>query len=287
MSRNHFAAGYVFSLGIILVLFAAAAPNAAQTAGNESSDHFDSVDLQRKAESALDRVQRDDVGTGVVDATYYVELAAHVEPRRAIPVLEAFFARSNDPEIRSETASVLVSLGDEDPQYWNLILHQAQAALGENLPDPFEIGKAGESQTMCSSESFLAWAKSHGMSVGDACKEAYLGVALRVRPLVDCGDRRAISVLQDALKSPNPLIQAMAAHGLVLTRDSDAVTLVIEAIEHAPPDQARRLADNLIESDDPRAQSVVSQYLPDVNFSKAHQFRTQNAQWRRPNLTSK
>jgi hypothetical protein len=79
----------------------------------------------------------------------------------------------------------------------------------------------------------------------------------------------------------------MAAHGLVLTGDRDAITLVIEAIEHAPQDQARALADNLIESDDSRAQSVVHQYLPDVNFPEAHQFRAQRAQWRRPILTGR
>jgi len=79
----------------------------------------------------------------------------------------------------------------------------------------------------------------------------------------------------------------MAAHGLVLTGDRDAITLVIETIEHAPQHKAQRLADNLIESDDPRAQSVLHQYLPDVNFREAHRFRAQNAQWRRPILTSK
>lgn len=76
-----------------------------------------------RVESALDRVQRNDVGQGIVDATAYVELAAHVEPNRAIPVLEAYFAHSHEPDLRSEIASVLVSLGDEDSQFWNLILN--------------------------------------------------------------------------------------------------------------------------------------------------------------------
>ena len=79
----------------------------------------------------------------------------------------------------------------------------------------------------------------------------------------------------------------MAAHGLVLTGDRDAVTLVIETIEHVPQDRAGELADTLIESDDPRAQSVLHQYTPDVNFSEAHRFRIQSEQWRRPILTGK
>ena len=271
MRRIHF--GHVLSFGIVLVLLAAAGPNESQIAGTESSDHLDAVDLQRKAESALGRVQQDDVGVGIVDATYYIELAAHLEPRRAIPVLESYFARSHEPELRSEIASVLVSLGDKDPQFWKLILDQAQAVLSEDPPDPFEMGQAGESSAPCSSEALLNWAKSRNLSLEEACREASLGIA-RIRPLVDSGDRRVIPVLQGALKSRNRFIQMMAAQGLVLTGDRDAITLVIEAIELAPQDRAGALAESLIESDDPRAQSVLHQYLPDINFPEAHQFRS-------------
>jgi HEAT repeat protein len=280
MRRNHFSVGYVLSLGIVLVLRA----TAAQITENKSSDQLDAVDFQRSAESALNRVQRNDVGQGIVDASYYIELAAHVERKRSIPVLETYFAHSHEPDLRNEIASVLVSLGDEDPQFWNLILNQAEAALSEDPPNPFEMGQAGGPSVPCSSDIFLNWAKSRNLSLENACKEAILGIGDRVRPLADSGDRRVIPVLQPALKSPNRLIQMLAAHGLVLTSDRDAITLVIEAIEHAPQDQARALADNLIESDDPRAQSVLHQYMPDVNFLQAHQFRVQSAQWRRPIL---
>jgi hypothetical protein len=287
MSRIHSSLGSFLSLGILFVLFATAGPNEAQVAGTKSSDHLDAVDLQSKSESALDRVQRNDVGRGIVDANSYIELAAHVEPSRAIPVLEAYFAGSHEPDLRSEVASVLVSLGDEDPQFWNLILNQAQAALSEDPADPYEMGKAGESSAPCSSEAFLKWEKSRSLSHEEACKKALFAIPQQLRPLADCGDRRVIPILQQALKSRNRFIQALAVHGLVLTGDRDALTLVIETIEHAPQDRAGDLADSLIESDDPRAESVVRQYNPDTNFSAAHQFRAQGAQWRRPILTGK
>lgn len=287
MSRVHSSHGCFLSLGIVFVLLATIGPIEAQVAGTKSSDHLDAVDLQRKSEAALDRVERNDVGQGIVDATSYIELAAHVEPSRAIPVLEAYFARSKEPELRSEVASVLVSLGDEDPQFWNLILKQAQAALSEDPPDPFEMGKAGDSSAPCSSESFLSWEKSRNLSHEEACKEASFDIPQLVRPLAESGDWRVIPVLQPALKSRNRFIQVMAVHGLILTGDKDAVTLVIEAIEHAPEDRVKDLADSLIESDDPRAESVLHQYLPDVNYRDAHQFRAQGAQWQRPILTGK
>ena len=89
MNRIHCSLGCFLSLGIVLVLHASSGPTEAQLAGTKSSHHLDAIDLQCKPESALDRVQRNDVGQGIVDATYYIELAAHVEPSRAIPVLEA------------------------------------------------------------------------------------------------------------------------------------------------------------------------------------------------------
>src|SRR5579862_2834374 len=95
--------------------------NEPQTAGTESSGYLSASELQRKAEFALDHIQRNDVGDGIVDASSYIEWAAHVEPQRAIPVLESYFTRSHESDLRSEIASVLVSLGDGDPQYWSLI----------------------------------------------------------------------------------------------------------------------------------------------------------------------
>src|SRR5579862_8828762 len=129
MSRTSFPVGYALSLVFVLVLRVAAAPTEGQIAGTQPSEHLDAVDLERKAESALDRVQRNDIGVGIVDATGYIELAAHVDAVRTIPVLEAFFSRTQEQDIRNETASVLVSLGDQNPQFWNLILHQAQTAI--------------------------------------------------------------------------------------------------------------------------------------------------------------
>jgi HEAT repeat protein len=287
MRQTHSSIGYALSLGIVFVLSVAARPNQAQTTGTTSSNRADAVDLQPEAESALDRIQQNDVGQGIVDATHYIEWAAHVEPGRSIPVLEAYFARSHDPELRNEIATVLVSLGDKDLQFWNLILDQAQGALSEDPPDPFEIGQSGESSAPCSSEALLKWAKGRNLSPEEACKEASLGIPQRIRPLSETGDLRAIPVLKEALKCRNPLIQLLAAHGLVLTGDRDSITLVIETIEHAPQERAQTLADSLIESVDPRAQPVLHQYLPDVNYPEAHQFRTQSAQWRRPILTER
>ena len=271
----------------MLALALAAGQSGTQIRKTESSRHLDAAELQREAESALDRVQRNDVGIGITDARYYIELSAHVEPTRAIPVLEAFFNRSHEADIRSETASVLVSLGDKDPRFWNLIFNQAQSAINEDPPDPFAPGEGGGPQELCSSLAMHDWARSRNLAPDEACKEATIGIAEKLRPLADAGDPRGIPILQQALKSRDQLVQMLAAGGLVLTGNRDAATLVMAAINQAPPAQARLLADSLIESDDPRAEAVVHQYLPDTNFADARQFRRDLAQKHRPILVDR
>ncbi len=279
MRRIRFFVSYVLLLGSLLVLRASTRQDVPKT------DVIDSVELQREAEDALDRVQRNDVGQGIVDATSYIELGAHVPRLRAIPVLEAYFARTHESELRNEIASVLVSLGDEDPRFWNLILHEAQTALAENAPDAF--GDGDELSGPCTSEALLAWAKKRNLTPQDACTEATVGIGARIRPLADSGDPRVIPVLQNALKASNRMIRMMAVHGLVLTRDRDAITLVIDEIQRSPQAQGQPLVDLLIESDDPRAESVVHQYMPEINFREAHQFRAQISLRARPILTGR
>lgn len=287
MGRVSLFTGFLLSVVLTPVLRAAASQAGPQNSGTEPSLHLDPSSLEREAQSALDRVQRNDIGYGIVDASYYIELAAHVGPDRAIPVLEAYFDRAHESDLRSEIASVLVSLGDKDPRFWNLILSQAQSALGEDPPDSFSTDGAGGNSAPCTSAAFLNWAKRRNLSPDEACEEASVDIEERIRPLVHTGDPRVIPILKGALQSQNPLIQEMAAQGLVLTRDRDAITLVIEAIKHASLNDARDLADTLIESDDPRAEAVVHLYMPDVNFAQAHQFRADLAQKERPILIAR
>jgi len=56
----------------------------------------DSVELQRKAEAALERVQRNDVGYGIVDATSYIEMAACRAATSDSGVGSVFYSRSQN-----------------------------------------------------------------------------------------------------------------------------------------------------------------------------------------------
>lgn len=279
------------ALTCALVLVAAYGGNRASCQGDPSarpaaaSQSFESLDPSAKAEVALDRVRRGDVGTGIVDATSYIEWAAHVDPGRVVPVLEAYFARTGEADFRSEIASVLVSLGDTDPRFWNLILEQAEAAIASDPPSPFAIDSGSGSDQPCSSSEFRTWAEGHDLALEEACNQAAYVLPAKLLPLAQTGDPRTIPILRKALDARRWLIQTVAAHGLILSSDPDAVRLILAAIQHAAPFQAHSLADLLIESDDPRAEAVVRQYLPDVNLAEARHFRDESQQWRRSLLT--
>ena len=279
MKANALAAGCVLALSLALGFGVSAA--------QAPSDQPDDVQLRSNAESALEKIQRNDVGQGIVDATYYIELAAHVEPDRAIPVLEAYFARAHEAELRSEIASVLVSLGDKDPKFFDLILQEARSAVDADPPDPFARRVGSNSQMPCSSDDFLDWARTRGLSPKRACRQAASEIPQKLRALADSGDWRGIPELEKALRAKSPLIRGLAAQGLVLTGDREAVTSVIDAVARAPQDEASELAQTLIESDDPRAESVVHQYVPEINFREAHEFHAKRAQLSRPILIRK
>ncbi len=272
------------SLGLLFVQAAAAqaVPGSDPAAASNS---FEALDLPHKAEVALDRIQRNDVGAGIVDATYYIETGAHADPKRVIPVLEAYFDRSHEQDLQNELASVLVSIGDTDPRFWNLILALAKAAIDSDVPDPFGMeNPAGPSQP-CASSALHGWASANNLSVEDACRQATMDIPQKLLPLAHTGDPRAVPVLQEALKSRNSLIQSIAVQGLVLTQDRDSVTLILALIQRVSHFQAQSLASILIESNDPRTDAIVRQYMPDVNLADAKQFRAKSAEWRRPLLT--
>ena len=245
---------------------------------------FESQDLPHQAEIALDRIQHNDVGTGIVDATQYIELSAHADSKRVIPVLEAYFAKADEQDLRNEIASVLVSIGDPDPRFWGLILAQAESALADDSPDPFAQNAAGKSAP-CSSPEFLTWAQAKKLSPKAACRHAAVTVSQELLPLADSGDPRSIPVLRRALEARNTAIRAVAVKGLVLARDRDSIPLIVQLIRQAPPFEAHALADTLIEFEDPLAEAVVHQYLPDINLDSARAFRAKLLQWRRPLLT--
>ncbi len=235
-----------------------------QTAASESQG--------RKLADAIRRVQENDLGTGSVDALFYVHLIADAQAAQALPILEQYYARTSDPEIRAGVASALVRMGDKNDDYWNYLVKLATPAAESDAPFPFDE-LAGKGDKDIYSPEFKAWAGAHNLPVEAAMKLVMMGLPGDLAPLAQAGDPRGVPLLRKALMSPNILIASLAAAGLAQARDKDSIPMIIGACKRATPKMAHFLAEPLLFFDDPDAQSTFTFYFPDVNVQEARKFR--------------
>jgi hypothetical protein len=233
-------------------------------------------DSPSKVSDAVKRVKQGNVGTGIVDASSYVDIIANAAAVQAIPSLKEWFGRSQDEEMKAELASALVRLRDPDNSYWDFLLRLAKPALESDAPFPLD----GSKENHGVSREFNAWAKTHKLSVEEA-KAAALQLPAKLVPLAKTGDPRGIPLLRKALQSPNIMIQILSANGLAKAQDKGAVPLIIEACRKAPTDVAAAIADALSYFDDPQAESEFHHYFPDEDVHEVKQFRGSDP-WRSP-----
>lgn len=215
-----------------------------QTAPSNSPDH--------EVDDAVRRVQQNDLGTGPVDALFYVTLIADARATQALPVLEQYYPRTSDPEIRAGVASALVRMGDKNGDYWSYLVQLATPAAESDAPLPLKVEQASKGDKDFYSPEFKAWAIAHNLSV-EAAFKAVTMLPVGLAPLAQTGDPRGIPLLRKVLMSPNILIASVAAAGLAQAQDKASIPMIIDACKRAPPSLANFLADSLLFFDDPDA----------------------------------
>jgi hypothetical protein len=196
-----------------------------------------------------------------------VEMIAEFHAVEAVPVLEAQFARTQDPQPgqiapldKEHIASGLVRLGDQDPAYWDFLMKSATAAVESDVSDPFLYDAQGKASSANSAE-LATWAKALNFSLTDAGQEA-LFRTIAVSYLAMTGDPRATPLLRQALLARNFMIANQAALGLAMIGDKDSIPLIIEACKRAPAEGAAEIALSLVYFDDSQAQNAVDKYIP-------------------------
>jgi len=223
-----------------------------------------------RAAAAIARVQHDDLGVGPVDALSFVNVIADARAVQGIPVLEQYYGRTQDPEIKAGVASALVRLGDKDDSYWAYLVTLASPSLDSDVPDSTSALSGKESDI---SPELKAWAGAHHLTVEAAVKLLVFDLPSHLVPLARTGNPRGIPLLRRALASPNTLIASTGAAGLAQAQDADSIPLIIAACKRTPPFWGTSFADSLLFFDDPRAQRTFVAYFPDVNVAEARKFR--------------
>lgn len=226
--------------------------------------------LNYLATDAIQRIRNNDLGEGPVDAMYYINWIAYAKTSEGISVLEDYYSRTTDTDIKAGVASLLVQMGDKNEAYWNYLVELAQKAVRSDAPEPFNL--VGGKHDDPISPDFKVWASTHTMPLEEAL--TVIGELVQdLAPLAKTGDARGVPLLRKALGSRVLLVSSMAASGLAQANDVSSVPLIVDACKRLPQEVAHFLADDLLFFDDPLAQSTFRFYFPDVNVAEARAFR--------------
>jgi HEAT repeat protein len=183
---------------------------------------------------AIKRVQENDLGTSPVDALSFVDVIADARTVQALPVLEQYFARTSDPDIKAGVASALVRIGDKNDVDWIYLVKLATPAAESDAPDPFnEV--AGKDKDIVSSE-FKVWAGAHDLTVKAASQLVMRDLPGGLAPLAKTGDPRGVPLLRKALMSSNLQVASLAAAGLAQAQDKASIPMIIRPLQESNPE---------------------------------------------------
>ena len=187
-----------------------------------------------------------------------VDLLVKTNWQKAVPDLKKQFSLTRDPVLKGSVASALVKLADPDPASWDYLVQGTAEAVTSNAPSPQRFDAKGKQMPGLSPE-IIAWSKINHLSESDLDDMLY-DFFSKVAFLGNTGDRRAIPLLRQALLSPNYLIQASAADGLMQLKDKDSIPLIIQACRQAPAEAASVISNALSDTDDPQAQNAAIEF---------------------------
>jgi HEAT repeat protein len=185
--------------------------------GQTSQDQVDEV-LSQKVRNVIDFLKQGFYGPATQ------EQIAEAQAGQLVPILEGRFVASQDAVVKARVARALVDLGDKGNAYWDFLVEQAKLAIGSDVPSSRCF-----SSTNCTGHAeYVVWARAHHVSE-DTQAEMELQWLLEERVQGVFGDPRGISLLREALKSPNINVVWAGADGLTRAHDKDSIPLIVEA----------------------------------------------------------
>jgi HEAT repeat protein len=202
--------------------------------GQTSQDQVDEI-LSQKVRSVIEHLKQGVYGPATQ------EQIAEAQAGQLVPILEARFVTSQDADVKARVARALVDLGDKGNAYWDFLVQQAKLAIESDAPSSWCY-----SSTNCKGHSaYVAWARAHN-APEDSKAEMELNWLLEERVQLVFSDPRGISLLREALKSPNNNVVWAAADGLTHAHDKDSIPLIVEACKRFHDvDDVRQIAHTL------------------------------------------
>jgi hypothetical protein len=192
-----------------------------------------------------------------------IALIASAGGDRAVPDLQAAFARSMTALNREALASALIRLGQKDPAYWLVLSKRAIEIVDSRAPCPLVYDANGKSVRGVVSPAFLEWAKSNNVSLHDALTEQTMMFPAELSLMAVTMDPRGIPILRKGLSSPNFGVQFVSAHGLAALQDSASILLIVQAARRAPSELQGGIARPLLFFVDDQAAGAADELIAD------------------------
>jgi hypothetical protein len=202
--------------------------------GQTSQNQGDEI-LNQKVRSVIDFLKQGTYGPATQ------EQIAEAQAGQLVPILEAQFVTSQDAVVKARVARALVDLGDNGTAYWDFLVQQAKLAIESDAPST----RCYSSANCTGHSAYVAWARAHN-APEDSQAEMELNWLLEERVQLVFGDPRGISLLREALKSPNINVAETGADGLTRAHDKDSIPLIVEACKRFHDvDEVRLIAHRL------------------------------------------
>jgi HEAT repeat protein len=220
---------------------------------------------QDKVNAAINQAKQGDFSQGATG------VIAQARAMQAIPILKEQFTLKRDPDTKAAIASALVKMEDKDPIYWQFLVDEATPGVLSDAPFPSDFDERGKLEPGQYSSAFLIWVKNHHVSADSVARAELEEFPSRLILLAATGDPRGITLLRRGLRSPNYLIESIAAKGLAKLQDADSVPLILNACRRAPTDAVFAISMSLLFFHDSKARQAAEPYLPKEVVSALHE----------------
>lgn len=190
----------------------------------------------------------------------------------AISNAKEVFVLSKDPVLKQRVASLLVSLGEKDPIYFDYLKQHAEQSLKNDMPWPNLYDEHGNkrSKTIDTlNPEFLRWCKEHHQDPASTFEAAYYEIPVPWYYLAASDDARAYPLLVQGLHSHNFMIQVWASWGLAKLQDPRAIDEIISAVRRAPGETHDSIARALLHFPDPKAQAAADNLFVNKDYLEA------------------
>lgn len=186
---------------------------------------------------------------------------------QAIALWKESFERTEEKRDRQVIAARLVTHGVKDAEYFDYLAGYAREAIQSDMPCLVNFDDKGRTLRGQTNEAFLAWCTEHRLAA-EECFQRQSDFTQDVMKLANTGDPRAFDLLAQAMRSPNCMIVASAAHGLALIGDKRAIGPLQQAAERFPGEVAYVVAKALVYFDDPEAQAIARRVVSGEIFAR-------------------